>query len=85
MFRDIEATKKVRLGSILEKPTQRHSRREQVRRLDLNQDDCDNENCASFQFLQIQKNYLIELKEHLERYCKDLTVFGFNSATKISV
>ena len=43
-------------------------------------DDCDNETCASTQFLQIQKNELIILQESLERYCNVLPVFGFNSA-----
>ena len=28
----------------------------------------------------MQKNQLIELEEHLERYCNVLSVFGFNSA-----
>ena len=28
----------------------------------------------------MQKNQLIELQEHLERYCNVLPVFGFNSA-----
>ena len=50
LFLDIETTIKIKLGSILEKLTQRHNRREQA---DL--DDCDNEICASTQFLQIQK------------------------------
>ena len=31
-------------------------------------------------FLQMQKNQLINLQEHLERYCNVLPVFGFNSA-----
>ena len=66
---------KIKLGSILEKPTQRHNRREQA---DL--DDCDNETCASTQLLQIQKNQLTDLQESLERYCNVLPVFGFNSA-----
>ena len=35
---------------------------------------------ASTQFLQMQKNELIELQEHLERYCNVLPLFGFNSA-----
>ena len=35
---------------------------------------------ASTQFLQMQKNQLIELQEHLERYCNVLSVFGFNSS-----
>ena len=76
LFLDIETTIKIKLGSILEKLTQRHNRREQA---DL--DDCDNETCASTQFLQIQKNQLIDLQESLERYCNVLLVFGFNSAT----
>ena len=50
LFLDIETTNKIGLGSILEKLTQRHNRREQA---DLN--DCDNEICVSTQFLQIQK------------------------------
>ena len=50
LFLDIKTTIKIKLGSIFEKLTQRHIRREQA---DL--DDCDNETCASTQFLQIQK------------------------------
>ena len=72
---NIETTTKIKLGSILEKLTQRHNRKEQA---DL--DDCDNETCASTQFLQIQKIQLIDLQESLERYCNVLPVFGFNSA-----
>ena len=75
LFLEIETTIKIKLGSILEKLTQRHNRREQA---DL--DDCDNEICASTQFFQIQKKQLIDLQESLERYCNVLPVFGFNSA-----
>ena len=32
------------------------------------------------QFLQMQKNHLIDLQEHFERYCNTLPIFGFNSA-----
>ena len=46
----------------------------------MSQDDCDNEICASTQFLQIQKNQLIDFQETLECYCNVLLVFGFNSA-----
>ena len=42
VFLEIETTIKIKLGSILEKLTQRHNRGEQA---DL--DDCDNEICAS--------------------------------------
>ena len=51
LFLDIKTTVKINLGSILEKLTQRHNRREQA-----HLDDCDNEICTSTQFLQIQKN-----------------------------
>ena len=50
LFLGIETTIKNKLGSILEKVTQRHNRREQA---DL--DECDNEICASTQFSQRQK------------------------------
>ena len=43
-------------------------------------DDCDNETCTSTQILQIQKKQLIDLQEHLERYCNVLPIFGFNGA-----
>ena len=75
LFLDIETTIKIKLGSNVEKLTQSHIRREQA---DL--DDFDNETCASTQLLQIQKNQLIDLQESLERYCKVLPIFGFNSA-----
>ena len=55
MFLDIETKIKIKLGSILEKLTRRHNRREQA-----DMDDCNNETSASTQFLQILKiSYLI--------------------------
>ena len=33
----------------------------------------------STQFLPTQKNQVIDLQEHLERFCNILPVFGFNS------
>ena len=75
LFFDINTTINIKLGSILEKLSQCHSRREQA---DL--DDCDNETCTSTQFMQIQKKQLTDRPEHLERYCNFLPVFGFNSA-----
>ena len=75
LFLEIETTIKIKLGSILEKLTQRHNRRKQA---DLG--DCDNKICASTQFLQIQKNQLIDLQDFLERYCYVSPVFVFNSA-----
>ena len=75
LFLEIETTIKIKLGSILEKLTQRHNRRQQAAL-----GDCDNESCASTQFLQIQKNQIIDHQGSLERYCNVLPVFGFNSA-----
>ena len=54
LFPDIETTIKIKLGNILEKLTQRHNRREHAR-FDMSQYDCNNEICASTQFLHIQK------------------------------
>ena len=42
----------------------------------MSQNDCDNENCASTQFLQIQIN---DLQDSLERYCIISSVLVFNS------
>ena len=78
LFLDVETTIKIKLGSILQKLTQRHNRREHAR-FDLGQDDCDNEICASTQFLQIQRNQLIEIEKSFEHCCIVLPVFGFNS------
>ena len=74
---DIETTIKIKLGSILEKLTQRHDRTNQAHLVD-----CDNETCTSNQFLQIQKKQLNDLQEHLERYCNVLRAFGFKSAKR---
>ena len=79
LFLDIKTTIKVKLGIILEKLTQNHKQRENAN-FDMSQDDCDNEICTSTQFLQIQKNQLIDLQESLERYCNVLLLFGFNKA-----
>ena len=54
LFLDIETTIKIELGSILEKLTQRHNRRQNAR-FHMSQDDCHYENCAWTQFLKIQK------------------------------
>ena len=46
------------------------------------EDECienEEETDASTHFLRIQKNQLIDLMQHLERYTNTLTVFGFNS------
>ena len=51
LFFDIKTTINIKLGSILEKLTQRHNRRKQADLVD-----CDNETCTSTQFLQTEKD-----------------------------
>ena len=80
LFLDINTLVKIRLGSILGKLIQRHNQREQIRRFDMNQDDCENKKSASTHFLQIQKTQVIELHEYFEQHCNVIPVFGFNCA-----
>ena len=75
LFSDIKTTNKIKLGSILEKLTQRDNRREKV-----SVDEYDNNSCASTQFLQIKKNLVKSLPERLERCFKILPVFDFDRA-----
>ena len=79
IFLDIERTVKVRLRSSQENFNQRH-RQERSIEANVIQDECEDEKCASTQFLQMQKYQSFDLQEHLERYCNFLQVFGFNSA-----
>ena len=80
LFLDIETAVKIRMDKILETLSQRNNRRRQVIETEFVcfQEDGDI-SCASTQFLQLQKNQLIDLQEQMERYCNVLTVFGFNS------
>ena len=80
LFLDMGTTIKYKLGSILEKLIQRHNRREQVTKILTCIKMIDNVNCASTQFLKIQKNQIFDLQESLEQSCKVLPVFRFNSA-----
>ena len=81
-FIEVETAIKIKLSSILEQLNQRHSQRERV--LDYDSDEYFNDTAEekelSTQFLQMQKNQLIDLQEHFERFCNTLSVFGFNSA-----
>ena len=81
-FIEVETAIKIKLSSILEQLNQRHS---QTKRVIVFEDDEYFKNTAdekelSTQFLQMQKNRLIDLKEHFERYCNTLPLFGFNGA-----
>ena len=81
-FFEIETAIKIKLSGILEQLNQRHSQRERVINYcnDEYFNDTAEEKELSTQFLQMQKNHLIDLQEHFERFCNTLPVFGFNSA-----
>ena len=79
-FFEVETASKIKLCAILEQLNQRRNRAKRVSKF---VDDCvveKEEKDLSTQFLQMQKNQLIDLQEHFERYGNVLPVFGFNSA-----
>ena len=80
-FIEVETAIKIKLCAILEQLNRRHN---QVERVSDFVDACvveeEEEKDSSTHFLQTQKNQLIDLQEHFERYCNVLPVFGFNSA-----
>ena len=77
-FIEIELAFKIELCAILE---QRKQRRGRAERLSNFVDDCIvEEEKESTQSPQLQKNQLIDLEEHFERYCTVSSDFGFNSA-----
>ena len=79
-FSEVETTIESKLTRTLQSLNERRCRKQRVFEFE---DPCfeeDNEEKdASTQFLQMQKNQLTELQEHLERYLNVLPVFGFNS------
>ena len=75
LYFDIKTTIKIKLGSIFEKLNQCHNRGEQADLVYFH-----NEIYYSTQFLQIQEKQLIDLQEHLERYCNVLPLFGVKTA-----
>ena len=80
-FLELETAIKRKLTRTLESLNERCCRNQRVFELEDHCFENDNEEKdASTQFLQMQKNQLIELQEHLERYCNVLPVFGFISA-----
>ena len=80
-FIEVETAIMIKLSSILEQLNQRHSQRQRV--IDFDNDEYFNDTAEekelSTQFLQMQKNQLIDLQEHFGRYCNTLPVFGFTS------
>ena len=80
-FLEIETAIKSKLSRTLDSLNERRCRNQRGFEFkDQCFEDDNEEKDASTQFLQMQKNQLIELQEHLERYCNVLPVFGFNSA-----
>ena len=80
-FPEVETAIKSKLTRNLESLNERRYRNRRVFEFEDHCFEDDNEEKdASTQFSQMQKNQLIELQEHLERYCNVLPVFGFNSA-----
>ena len=80
-FLVIETAIKSKLTRTLESLNEHRCRNQRVFEFEYHCFEDDNEEKdASTQFLQMQKNQLIKLQEHLERYCNVLPVFGFNSA-----
>ena len=76
-FFEVETTIRTKLCAVLEQLNQRRNR------VSIFVDDCiveEEEKDSSTQFLQMQKNQLIDLQEQFERYCNVLPVFGFNGA-----
>ena len=79
-FLEIETAIKSRLTRTPESLNECRCRNQLVFELEDHCFEDDNEEKdASTQFLQMQKNQLIELQEHPERYCNVLPLFGFNS------
>ena len=80
-FLEVETAIKSKLTRTLESLNESRYRNQRVFEFEDHCFEDDNEEKgASTQFLQMQKNQLTELQEHLERYCNVLPVFGFNSA-----
>ena len=80
-YLEVDTVIKGKVIRTLESLNERRCRKQRVFEVEDHcfEDDND-EKDASTQFLQMQKNRLIELQEHLEGYCNVLPVFGFNSA-----
>ena len=78
-FIEVETAIKIKLCGILK---QLNERRNQAERVPNFLNDCfvEEKKDFSIQFLQMQKNQLIDLREHFECYCNVLPVFGSNSA-----
>ena len=76
-FSSIENAIKTRVNSIFEKLNERKN--ESTPMFEFQNIEEEEKIDMSTQFLQIQKNQLLELQQHFERYVNTLPLFGFNS------
>ena len=77
IFFEVETAIFPKLCAVLEQLNQRRNRVSNFVYVCIEEEE---EKDLSTQFLQMQKNRLIDLQKHFERYCNVLPVFGFNSA-----
>ena len=78
-FSSIENAIKTRVNSIFEKLNEKKNKSTPM--FEFQNCEEEEEIDMSTQFLQIQKNQLLELQQHFERYVNTLPVFGFNRGT----
>ena len=78
-FLEVETTIRSKLTRTLESLNERRCRKQRVFEFkDHCIEDDNEEKHTSTEFLQMRKNQLLELQEHLECYCNVLPVFGFS-------
>ena len=85
-FIAVETAIKIKLSRILGQLNHRHSQREQI--IDFDDDEYFNDTVEekelSTQFLQMQRNQLIDLQEHFGRYCNTLPLLVLTVQSMIS-
>ena len=78
-FSSIEATIRARVIAIWKNLNKRNDQIASAFECEVERVEEDDEADMSTQFLQMQKNKLLDLQQHFERYVNTLPVFGFNS------
>ena len=78
-FSSIEAIIRARVNAICENLNKRKDQNASTFECEDERTEKDDEADMSTQILQMQKNQLLDLQQHFERYVNTLPVFGFNS------
>ena len=78
-FSSLEAIIRARVNAIWEKLNKRKDQKASTFECERERAEEENEANMSTQFLQMQKNQLLDLQQHFERYVNTLPAFGFNS------